>query len=112
MRNDLGDLFGGAAGLASGAYILGVVFHGNTRQLGELLSKEKGFLEFLAALIALNWLRQYGPTSKIADALIGIALAGALLRVSTSAKVRGALADFGSGKLSLFETVAAMTGLD
>lgn len=111
MRDGLGDLFGGAVGLASGGYLLAVVLNGNTKQLGNMLVKEKPFLEFLVALIVLNWLRQYGPTSKIADTLIGIALVGALLRVSTSAKVRAALGDFGAGKTSLFDTVAAMTGL-
>ena len=69
------------AGVAVGGYLIGAAFHGNLGKLADELKQEPGYLYFLGSLVAIGALHTYGPTSKIADALLLLSIAGVAVRV-------------------------------
>ena len=73
-----------AAGIATGAYLIGVAWHGNIGPLIGELKGEPGYLYFLGSLAAVGALHTYGPTSKVADALLLLSIVGVAVRVAPS----------------------------
>ena len=70
------------AGAGVGAYVIAVAVHNNTLPLFAALGEEKKYLYFLGALGAVGILHNYGPTSRITDALVVLSVVALAVRVS------------------------------
>lgn len=108
MNDALESLLGTLAGVGIGAYLLAVVWHGNTKQLGSMLIHEEGYLEFVGALLLLGLVDKYGPQGKVASALTSMAIIGVLIKVGMNTSLNQNLAKFASGQQSALDTLKGL----
>lgn len=108
--DDTDRLIGAAAGIGIATFIFAVVWQGNTKELGAMLFKEEGYIEFLVALFLLGLLMKYGPTSKITDLFVVMAVLAVLFKVASNVNFGTTLSDFASGKTNMLNTVKALFG--
>jgi hypothetical protein len=106
----LSTALGAASGLAIAAYVVAVIYQGNLDNLGSMLLKEEGYLEFVIAIVLLWMLHRYGPDSPITDAITGIGILVVILRLASTANLTSALSSFASGQAGLMQTVQALFG--
>jgi hypothetical protein len=87
---DLAKLVGVSCGIGTGAYLIAVAYQGNVTALWSQVKTDEHYVEFLAAIVILWALKQYGPTSTISDIL----LAGAALALLLKAGSNGSITNF------------------
>jgi hypothetical protein len=112
MTTSIDKVLGAVTGVGVGLYIIQVVAKGNTKNLYELVKDETGYLEFLIALYVLYLLHKFGPTSKITDALIVMAVIAVLIKAATHSNLSSALSDFAAGRKSMFQTLSEILGIE
>lgn len=98
-------LLGGVSAIAIGAYLIAVVFKGNTQELLALIKGETGYIDFVVALFILGAISHYGPTSKISSILIAATLIGLVIRVGGHMNFLPAITKFANGEAGILETL-------
>lgn len=93
-----------------GGYLVAVAWQQNLGQLWELLKQETGYLDFVIALVVLGALHKYGPTNKIADALIVMVIVGVLLRLARTVNITDITRRFANGELGIVGLVRTLLG--
>jgi len=104
----MNNLLGAVSGIAIAVYTLVVVYKGNLATLGTLLKQDAAYLEFLAALVALALIHNALPENTITDMISIIALIALGMKFFANTNISSALADFGSGKKTMLETIQAI----
>lgn len=98
------------AGLLVVAYVGVVFWRGNVENLANSLLKESGYIEFLAAAYILSLLVKSKQVGAVVTPIVLVAVVAVLLRVSTSPVVESAIADFGAGKIGMFDALVRIFG--
>lgn len=104
------NILNGAVTIGLGAYIIDVAYNGNTKNLGELLKEETGYIDFIVALFILGAIQNYGPANKINSLLITITVIGLFLKVGGQSNIMSAISDFSSGNASIVDTIKKLGG--
>ena len=105
------DLLNGAAAVGVGAYVVTVVYKGNTHELGTLLKSEKGYIDFVLALFILGAIQKYGSAGKISSALTAITLIALAVKTIGKTGVSDAITKFGRGEAGILETAKGIFGV-
>jgi hypothetical protein len=106
---EMETLLNSAIGVGAGLYLGAVVIRGNVKALGTQLEGEEGYLEFMVTLFILSFLASFGPTAKITQWMIVLALVGLALRFAMDASnATDAIKAFGAGQIGLFAAVKAI----
>lgn len=106
------DLLNGAATVGAGAYLVTVVYKGNTHELFTLLKSEKGYIDFVIALFILGAIQKYGPTSKLSSTLTAITLIALAVKTMGKTGVSDAITKFGRGEAGILETAKSILGVN
>lgn len=103
------DALNGITALGIGVYLLAVVYQGNMPSLLDQLWSDRGYVEFLLAVLIIRAIVKNDPTS-FAKPLFALGIFAALLQYSGRVDFLAAMRDFGSGRKTLFQTLSKMTG--
>lgn len=102
------NLISSSAGGAIGVYLFAVVWRGNIKELGKLLAKEEGYIEFLIAIMILYALDKYGPENKVTKIITTMAILAVVLRFAQRSGLTGKFSEFQIGKISGFDFVKSL----
>lgn len=106
----VGKALNGIVGVMLGLYLINVAIKGNSKALMAMLKDEGGYLQLLVAMYALYLLHEYGPTSKVTDALIIAAITAVLVKAATNVNTGSILTSFANGQANMLDTVKALFG--
>ena len=87
-----------------GTYLLIVFSNGNAYKMAELLKKEKGYLEFILALMLVYYLTKYDKTGLVAP-LVSLSGLAILLYSANYLNLSDLSKKFANGEISLFDTI-------
>ena len=105
------DLLNGGAAIGAGAYVVTVVYKGNTHEFFTLLKSEKGYIDFVIALFILGAIQKYGSAGKISGTLTAITLIALAVKTIGNTGVSSAVTKFGRGEAGILETVKSIFGV-
>lgn len=99
IMNDDFDKF---LGVLLGGYLIAVFYNGNSEKLFSALSHERGYLEFVIALVVLYYLLKYDKTGIVATFCI---LGGTALALQNAGKINlgNATDKFAKGQIGLLD---------
>lgn len=104
----LDNLPSGVSAIVIAGYIGAVIYQGNLKALELELLKERGYLEFVIALFIVHSLMNYAPTGDITNLLLWGSLIALALKTVTAIN-QGALGDFVTGKIGMFDLLKSIS---